>query len=330
MSLRRPLWLLSIALLLHGAGCAASSPAESSRGAAGTSAGDEMTVEADGSPDADEEETEAPVEARAFLWRAQQGDATLYLLGSVHVGSPEFYPLPASVESAFDSADTLAFELDMSLPSQQAAAALMATRGTYPQGESLWDALSPETAGQLKAYLEAAGQPPEAVQQMRPWLLGITLTMAAYMQTGLRPDLGVDIHLHGRAVAGGKRVVAIETPADQIAALANHPPELQDLMLRDALESLQDVPEGMEDLVEMWRTGDAEAMAAEIHESMSKPEFAGLYKALFLDRNVRMAGAARGYLKAGGTTLMVVGSGHLVGKGSVVELLSTDLTVTQL
>jgi len=319
-------YLLCLGLLLPAGGCGGDAPAPTSAEPAGDSTGGESVPEVaeDGAP------PEAPAEARAFLWRVQQGDAVLYLLGSVHVGTPDFYPLPASVEAAFEQAGTLAFELDMAPQSQQAAAMLMAKAGMFPPGETLWDALSPETAALLKTYLGEAGQPEQAVAAMRPWLLGVTLTMAAYMQAGLRADLGIDLHLHGRAVAAGKRVVAIEQAADQVAALADHPAELQDLMLRDALESLHDIREGMDGMVELWRTGDAEGMAEEIHESMSKPQFEGLYKAIFIDRNVRMAEAARGYLKAGGTTLVVVGSGHLVGKGSVVDLLSADLPVTQL
>lgn len=38
---------------------------------------------------------------------------TVYLLGSIHVGRPDFYPMPKVVESAFDSAEALVVEADI-------------------------------------------------------------------------------------------------------------------------------------------------------------------------------------------------------------------------
>src|SRR3989442_1652112 len=38
---------------------------------------------------------------RFLLWKVASPTATVYLLGSVHVATPEFYPLPDAMESAF-------------------------------------------------------------------------------------------------------------------------------------------------------------------------------------------------------------------------------------
>lgn len=326
---------LGLSLLLACGGPAAptsqSSQPSPDRSAGGEREGDAEATARDGHGASTTDVENGPrLGAQAMLWKLSTATATVYLLGSIHVGTPDFYPLPPAMESAFAQADVVAFEVDLSPDAQAAAASALMREGTYPRGHQVWSEITPETARLLRAQLQQLEQPAEAVEHMRPWLLAVTFTMAAYLQAGLQPALGVDQHLFARAQLEGKRIVAIETPEAQLKALGGHPAEVQDLMLREALENLDELGEGIDRLTRLWLSGDADALADEIHGSMKRPEYADLYRALVLDRNVVMAKAVRGYLKQGGTTLVVVGSGHLVGEGSVVSLLSAEYRVEQL
>lgn len=51
-----------------------------------------------------------------FAWRIQdkEAGATVFLMGSIHVGKKEFYPLPQVIEKAFRESDALAVEVDTS------------------------------------------------------------------------------------------------------------------------------------------------------------------------------------------------------------------------
>lgn len=265
-----------------------------------------------------------------MLWRLSEGDATVYLLGSIHVATPDFYPLAPSIESAFAEAGALAFEIDLSPSAQADAVQQVQALGMYPQGETIWAALSPQTAGLLRQRAAEVGLPLQVAERMRPWMVAVALTMATYAEAGLQTELGIDQHLYGRAQQAGKKLHAIETPRAQLEALGGHPRAVQELMLREALEGLDDAGDGIDLLAELWLSGDAQGLGEEIHRSIARPEYTDLYRALFTDRNAVMAEAVRGYLRAGGTTLVVVGSGHLVGRGSVVELLEATHPVVQL
>lgn len=47
-----------------------------------------------------------------FMWKLQHHAATVYLVGSIHALTPDFYPLPKAYEDAFAEADRIAVELD--------------------------------------------------------------------------------------------------------------------------------------------------------------------------------------------------------------------------
>src|ERR1017187_8315653 len=73
---------------------------------------------------------------RGLLWKATAGTTTVYLAGSLHFGSPDMYPLPQEMESAFQQSSVLVVEVDVSAMSPTRAMSLMATSGTYPPGDS--------------------------------------------------------------------------------------------------------------------------------------------------------------------------------------------------
>src|SRR6186997_2964319 len=52
-------------------------------------------------------------EARTFGWKASGKGGVIYLIGSIHVMTPDFYPLNPALEAAFKDADLLVEEVDM-------------------------------------------------------------------------------------------------------------------------------------------------------------------------------------------------------------------------
>ena len=48
----------------------------------------------------------------AYMWQVQHQGALVYLLGSIHALTDDYYPLPRIYEHTFAQADRLAVELD--------------------------------------------------------------------------------------------------------------------------------------------------------------------------------------------------------------------------
>jgi uncharacterized protein YbaP (TraB family) len=141
---------------------------------------------------------------------------------------------------------------------------------------------------------------------------------------GMRPDLGIDLHFMGEA--GGKRVEALETADEQVRALAGAPEREHALALEETVTDPEHAERALRAMKAAWLAGDAAALDAQVAEEFrNAPE---TRKRLLDDRNVRMAAAMEHYLKGHETCFVVVGTGHVIGKGGVVSrLIARGFTV---
>jgi len=257
--------------------------------------------------------------ARPFLWTLTSPTATVHLLGSIHLATPDLYPLDPRIEAAFQAAQTLVLEILMDPATQVRAAAQLARAGTYPAGDSLDLHLDRPTLEALHRQLQKSGIPFSTVRSQRPWLVALMLSLGEMQRLGFRPELGIDTHFAARA-QGQKRVLGLESVDQQVAMFDGMPEALQAQMLADALGRLDEVGEMLGRAVAAWRAGDAEGVYDALIAPM-RAEFPGIYQRLVADRNRRMAEAIEAALRGSGVSFVVVGSGHLGGPDGILPLL---------
>ncbi len=258
-----------------------------------------------------------------LIWEARSPSNTVYLFGTVHVGARKLYPLSPAVERAYSASRVLALEAD---PTDQSAV-LAATRGsTYTPPDNLTHHISPELLEELKKALPAVGLPVEYAEVMRPELLAMTLAMMEVGRQGYDPNLGLDIHLARRAKQDGKRIVELESIAGQLALLSSFSPELQEGMLRSAVDGVSkgSLSADIRDLVSAWRTGDEKRLWELVNKEVDELPAAQaqeLREQLYDARNREMTGKIVAMLAGNEPTLVAVGVGHLLGVNGIVELL---------
>jgi uncharacterized protein YbaP (TraB family) len=117
------------------------------------------------------------------------------------------------------------------------------------------------------------------------------------------------------------RITALETVEAQLALFTELPEATQLLMLRETLQSLHTLAPTMQSTFSAWKRGDAAALDRELLASIRQPEYEPVFKAMFLDRNLAMTEQIAEFLTTSSRYFVVVGSGHLVGKGGIVDLL---------
>ncbi|GAB4137085.1 MAG: TraB/GumN family protein [Planctomycetaceae bacterium] len=265
-----------------------------------------------------------------FLWVVKSKTATVYLLGSVHVAKKEIYPLDDVIETAFKKSDTLVLEIPMDLQSQLEASQKLVAAGRYTGEDSLEKHLPEKVLKALKATLKKRKIPAEAFNRFKPWMVSILMTMQELMKSGFSASQGIDQHFYRRA-KDTKRILALETVDDQVKMLSGLPLKNQVEMLRKTLEELDEIGKTISQSFDAWKRGDVKRLDDLLMKSAREPEYKPVYKAMFLDRNVKMTQKIQGYLKTKGTYFVVVGSGHLIGKGGIVDLLrKAKWTVEQL
>jgi len=266
-----------------------------------------------------------PSQRMAFLWRVMPPDEprkVVYLLGSIHVARPDFYPLDPAIEEAFDASDALVVEADPSDLDSDKVRSDTIRRALLPAGETLKDRIGAETWTALVVSLEERGVPLATVTNFEPWFAALLIEQMMLKDRGLDPALGVDRHFVERA-GSAKPIEALETPESQIGIFDSLSPTLQELVLADAIAGFGQ--EGQREITRMldaWNAGDGEAMHDLFRESFAdNPQAAPLYDALISRRNATMADAVDALADKWDRLFVVVGAGHLAGDDGVVSLL---------
>ncbi|MEL6616514.1 MAG: TraB/GumN family protein [Bacteroidota bacterium] len=246
-----------------------------------------------------------------ILYVMEDEDSRVYLLGSIHLLDASAYPLPADVEAAYEDADALAFEIDLTdIASIQTA---VLTRAQYTDGRTLADAM-----GEDFSKLEARVGPAAAqLNGFEPWAVQLTLTPMIVQGAGYNAENGVDMHFLSRAQTDEKELLALETADSQMAIFDEMAETDQVAMLVELLDEWDELPAQFESMVTAWETGDEEALETLLNDV---PE--SVRPALLRDRNAAWVPQIEGYLaREGEDVLVVVGAGHLAGEDSVVAML---------
>lgn len=266
----------------------------------------------------------APVasDAQSFLWEAREGDRRVFLMGSIHIGRADFYPLPEAVQTAFAKSDVLAVEADASDPQ---ATLLVMQKGVYGQGDSLEQHLRADTVKRLKAILPRYGLSWELMANLRPFTLYSTLVMAEGMRLGYDPQAGVDLHFIQKARERAMPIVELESIAFQVDMMNSFSDAEMDMLLGQTLQQIERDTMGAElkSMTTAWRTGDAPGLWRVVQGSFGQDHKNrdAIMEKLNTRRNRAMTDKIEGYLKSGKTHFVVVGALHLVGDEGIVSRL---------
>jgi hypothetical protein len=268
-----------------------------------------------------------PAAADPALWVVRDEDSTIYLLGTVHVLRPDTVWRTPAIDRAMAESDALWIEVEADDPA--AMQPLVARYGLDP-ARPLSSKLTPEQKARLDAAAAGMGASGAALEPLRPWLAGLTLSVGPLVKAGYDPASGVESKLKAAARAAGKPIRTLETLEQQIGFFADLPPAVELAFLLSALDEMDTGPATLDALVAAWSAGDQEALNALMVSEMAA-DYPELYQALLVDRNKDWAGQIQTLLAGKGVTVIAVGAAHLVGDDSVqVQLLARDIAVERL
>jgi uncharacterized protein YbaP (TraB family) len=265
----------------------------------------------------------AAAPARPPLWKVTSDDGagagvgTGYLLGSIHLARERDHPLPASIDRAFAEADVVVFELDLDQTVVNAFGLLIA--GYYQDDRTLQSALSEETWALLEENQDALPMPLSFLAKAKPWLLALMLSIGDLEASGFSAEVGIDQMLFRRAKDADKPRVALETVVDQVAFFDGLTAREQELFLLQTLTEREETAAQADEIAALWERGDTEGLAEVFEEG--DEEFPAVREKLLIERNRRWVPRIEELLRQHGTVLVVVGTAHLVGEDSVVDLL---------
>lgn len=268
--------------------------------------------------------------APSFLWKATgPRGGTVYLAGSIHLLSKEYYPLAPAFGDALDQSDLFVAELDLGDMLSTESQMKMLSRGMMPAGQSLESVLSPQTMTDVRAKVSELGLPLAPLQLFKPWALALTLQGLEWQKAGFAADLGLDRHFYDRAKAANKEVQGLETLDYQIARFDDMPMEMQDRMLSETLKEMATTKQNVEKLAQAWKAGDVAAIESVVLSDLkSEP---AMYDRLLVQRNRNWLPKIEALFARSSPAFVVVGAAHLVGSDGLIQMLKArGYSVTQL
>ena len=269
----------------------------------------------------------AAPQAKGFIWKIERDGRIGWLVGSIHVLTPDYYPLPASMERAFMRSVTLMQEVDMRELASPELMALIQREGFYQENKTLQSELSKDTFAALERRFEKLGLDVQRFQRMKPWMVSLTLMALEVQKGGFDSSLGVDRYFFEKMPRMGKKFRALETAAEQIGFLASFDAPMQEAMLRESAEGTDSELSQLTAMADAWKRGDADTLERIILGTMK--DAPQVYDVAFVQRNRAWVPKIEECL-ADGHCFIVVGAGHLIGPdGLLVELKKRGYTVAQ-
>jgi uncharacterized protein len=263
------------------------------------------------------------------LWELHGKHNTVYLLGSIHVLRPADYPLAPAVMAAYANAGSLLMEVNLEeIGSQQVQAEMLAS-AALPEGKSLPDVLGKERYERAQGLAHELGLDLSLFDQFAPWFAAEAISQLQLTQLGFQPESGVEMYFMERARNDGKSVDGLETVHEQISIFENMPLDTQAEYLVSSLEQAHDLPREVDSMVQAWQRGDTQWFERELKSELGRDP--RLYQSVLVARNRKWLPKIEALLKGDKNYLVIVGTGHLVGRGSVIDLLKKDgIGATQL
>lgn len=266
-------------------------------------------------PSAPKTDTSAsPGASRGTVWVAdREGQpGRLFLCGTIHILREGDYPLAQGYDIAYQQSDRLIFEL----PPGASAAPEFQTRlmelGQYPDGESLETSVSPEVWKNVQSWAGTRGMSSAQLNRFRPWLASLVITSTEYSALGAKSDRGVDHHYEERAGQDQKPGEGLETVEFQLQLFSQLTTRQQIEMLEQTLAEVSTLPQEYEKMISYWKNGELDSLHSLLNREAEKyPEL----MAIFINRrNHAWIDRLDAMLKKGGSTMLLVGAGHLGGE----------------
>ncbi len=270
-----------------------------------------------------------PAFASSPVWLVESAQNHLFLAGTIHVLRASDQPLPAAFETAYEQSQMLAFETDIGEIQSPAFQQQLVRAVTLDQHQTLQDLLTPETRKRLHTYFLKNNINLEQFSRFKPSMIAITLTLMELKKLGAGSH-GVDQYYFDRAKDDQKKILALESPQQQIDFLAHMGEGQEDLMIQQTLKDIDSLSSQFPEMISSWRKGDSKQLESLFVEPMQK-EFDAVYQQLLVQRNAAWIPQIINYLKTSETEMVLIGAAHLVGSdGLITQLKQAGYKITQL
>lgn len=260
-----------------------------------------------------------------LLWSNKKSGGDDWMTGTIHLGDERLSSLPQSIKSAIDSSDVVVIEVDLTLVDMQQQQSLLFQYAALPQGVTLNQMLSEPVYNKAKQYFASYGVDIAQFAQFKPWLVALTMVQMSYTKLNLQAEYGLDQQIQAYAKQQGKKVVGLESYAQQInffnVITQKYPEITGDDLILDTLQELKDYADLPHNLINAWLNSNLDAFEKVYQETLSTSKFdEAAEQVLIVERNYNWQETLEAMF-AEQKVFVAVGSLHFVGSDSLPVLL---------
>ena len=256
------------------------------------------------------------------LWELHGKHNTVYILGSIHVLRPSDYPLAPAVLNAYGNAKSILMEVNLAEIDLQSMQTELLASARLPEGKTLQGIMGDARYQRAQVLARQVGIDLGIFDAFAPWFAAEAISQLQLQQLGFQPQSGVEMFFLERARTDGKSVAGLETVHDQIALFNALSMDEQADYLVSSLEEAHDLPKEVGAMVHAWASGDTQWFADELKSEIGRDPV--LYESVLVARNRKWVPKIEALLNDDKNYLVIVGTAHLVGQGSVIALLKKD------
>lgn len=263
------------------------------------------------------------------FWKIErEGEAPSYLLGTMHSNDRRILELPPSVLEIFRAADTVALELR--IYSQKTYEYVSPT--TYQDlmissGRSLKEIIGRDLYSDVVTALKPVGFTEQMLNRFQPWGIYHLLTVT---YNGYHPSekegTFLDLWLGQKAVYYRKKLVGLESAAEQIAVYSGLEEEDQVELLNSVIALADEGGPSVEEIKRLYLSGDLATILRRITQPamrLGPQAMAKVVERLIDNRNVVMVERMEELLREG-NAFVAVGAAHLPGEKGILQLLENQ------
>lgn len=268
--------------------------------------------------------------SQQMLWKVKGNyGGNVYLLGSIHVGKADLYPLSKAINRAFNASNYLVLEAKLNTQAKLIMQEALYDKGKLPENDTLENYISEPLYLLLQNRLEQFKLPKNSMDRYKPWVAAVTIASLEMAELGYSSIFGIDQHFWQRAHQLNKPVFSVEGAALQVSLLSQDDAKFQEQLLAMQLDELHEKSE-VETMFTQWKEGNDSYFVDDVMVNF------GMYDKvkdqLYTKRNTQMIKKIQRYMNnsRGRSYFFVVGVAHLVGKeGVIAQLKAKNIKVTR-
>lgn len=270
---------------------------------------------------------EAELSVNPILYKVSDDNSSVYVLGSIHLGRMNIYPLPPEIMAIYENCETVMFEVDFNTMQEQNDDL------TREETEALVGAETVERAVAVikEAYPDMARRAQKIypsvnmknINQVGYHTLQGLLSLAASTKSQLIDECGIDQVFVSYALKDRKNIIGAECWKEQYDLTYNLPPEAYKAILNEYID-VEEMAKKLNDEFDIWCKGDAAALEQTEVSPLRRANENSWQRVQydnFLIRNKHMADKVIQQLEKDETTFALLGVAHIVGEEGVIRLL---------